>query len=375
MPMHSLVQRVKKNELRLRGKGIFFCISPWNFPIAIFTGQIVAALAAGNAVLAKPAEQTSIVAWQIIKLLHEAGIPKSVLAFLPGIGSTIAKQVLNDERITGVAFTGSTNVAKIIEKNLAKKYGPIATLIAETGGINAMVVDSSALPEQVVQDVVYSAFNSAGQRCSALRVLYLQEDIADDIIKLIVGRMAELVIGDPINIKTDIGPVISHEAKLTLFEHIEIARKEKRLIHEVDISSLGAGHYVPPSLININHIDDLKEEVFGPILHIRRFDAEELDMICDEVNQSGYALTFGIHSRITHRANDMSQRIRAGNVYINRNMIGAVVGSQPFGGCGLSGTGPKAGGPHYLQRFATEQTISTNTSAVGGNASLLSIEE
>lgn len=366
----------ESNELRLRGKGVFFCISPWNFPIAIYTGQIVAALAAGNAVLAKPAGQTSIIAMHVTQLLHEAGIPKNVLGFIPGMGSKIAKLVLNDERLSGVAFTGSNTVAKTIEKTLAKKAGSITTLIAETGGINAMLVDSSALAEQVVQDVVYSAFNSAGQRCSALRVLYLQEEIANNITQLITGRMQELIIGDPAKIKTDIGPVINEEARTQLLDHINLAEKEGRLIHKMSLNSEHEkGLFVPPALIKIEHISDLQNEVFGPVLHIIQFKANQIDNICDEINDSGYGLTFGIHSRISHRVNAISQRMRVGNVYINRNMVGAVVGSQPFGGCGLSGTGPKAGGQHYLQRFATEQTVSTNTAAIGGNASLLSMDE
>ena len=366
----------ESNVLRLRARGIFLCISPWNFPIAIYTGQIAAALAAGNTVLAKPATQTSLTAMAVTQLLHKAGIPEQVLNFIPCPGAIVANQILTDKRIAGVAFTGSNAVAKTIEMALANKSGTIATLIAETGGINAMLVDSSALAEQVVLDVIQSAFNSAGQRCSALRVLYLQKEIAQKVTTLIIGRMQELSIGDPIKLTTDIGPVINEEAKTQLQSHITRAKKEGRLIHQMNLEDEHKqGFYVAPALIKIEHINDLEEEVFGPVLHIIQFEAKQLESICDEINDSGYGLTFGIHSRINHRIETISKRMRVGNVYINRNMVGAVVGSQPFGGCGLSGTGPKAGGQHYLQRFATEQTISINTAAIGGNASLLSMDE
>ena len=366
----------ERNTLRLRARGIFVCISPWNFPVAIYTGQIAAALAAGNSVLAKPAEQTSLTAMFVTELMYAAGLPKSVLHFIPGKGADMGQQVLADPRITGVAFTGSSVVAKSIKTALAEKSGPITTLIAETGGINAMLVDSSALPEQVVQDVVTSAFNSAGQRCSALRVLYLQEEIADKVTELIIGRMQELRIGDPLKICTDIGPVIDKAALDQLQTYIEAAKKADRLMYQLPVpSGLENGLFIGPTIIRIEHINDLPGEVFGPVLHIIKFTANQLDNICVQVNDSGYGLTFCIHSRINHRIEAISNRIRAGNVYVNRNMIGAVVGSQPFGGCGLSGTGPKAGGENYLSRFATEQTLSENTAAIGGNASLLSMDE
>ncbi len=363
------------NRVRLRGRGVFFCISPWNFPVAIFTGQVAAALAAGNAVLAKPAEQTSLAAFEVTRLLYEAGVPKNVLHFLPGDGAAIAGTALADTRIAGVAFTGSCAVAKSIEDRLGARPGAIASLVAETGGINAMLVDSSAQPEQVVLDVIHSAFNSAGQRCSALRVLYLQEDIADRIIALIIGRMQELVIGEPREFATDIGPVIDDEAHGQLQKYVDSARTTDRLLYQSPVpDALAGGRFVGPAVVKIDHINDLPGEVFGPVLHVCRYASDQLDAVLDQINDSGYGLTLGIQSRITHRAEAIGRRIRAGNVYINRNMVGAVVGVQPFGGCGLSGTGPKAGGEMYLTRFAAEQTISVNTAAVGGNASLLSMD-
>ena len=366
----------ERDSLRLRARGIFICISPWNFPVAIYAGQVAAALAAGNSVLAKPAEQTSLTAMFVTELMYEAGIPRKVLSFIPGDGARIAKQALADPRITGVAFTGSYDVAKSIEMALAERSGPIATLMAETGGINAMLVDSTALPEQVVMDAVISAFNSAGQRCSACRVLYLQEDIANIVTELLIGRMQELCIGDPLQISTDIGPVIDKDALDRLQVYINSARKAGRLMYQLPVpSGLENGLFIGPAIIRIEHIDDIPGEVFGPVLHIVKFTANQLDDICTQVNDSGFGLTFSIHSRINHRIETISQKIRAGNVYVNRNMIGAVVGSQPFGGCGLSGTGPKAGGENYLTRFATEQTLSENTTAMGGNASLLSMDE
>lgn len=358
----------ESNQLSLRGRGIFLCVSPWNFPVAIYTGQIAAALAAGNSIIAKPAEQTSLVAQRATELLYEAGIPEGVISFLPGEGATVGRIALTDERIAGVAFTGSTETARIINRTLAERNGPLATLIAETGGLNAMLVDSSAMLEQVVLDVTRSAFNSAGQRCSALRVLYLQEDIAPRVLDLLFKHLDELVIGDPMEIETDIGPVIDETAQQTLESHIA---RGKLLYRCKPPERTIDGHFVPPAVLEIDNIQQLGKEVFGPVLHVVRYRSSELDRVIDDINACGYGLTFGIHSRIEHRVEDIRQRLRVGNFYVNRNMIGAVVGVQPFGGCGLSGTGPKAGGPHYLLRFASEQTCTINTAAVGGNASLL----
>jgi RHH-type transcriptional regulator, proline utilization regulon repressor / proline dehydrogenase / delta 1-pyrroline-5-carboxylate dehydrogenase len=363
----------ESNQLHLNGRGVFLCISPWNFPVAIYIGQIAAALAAGNTVLAKPAEQTSLVAHLATQLLYEAGIPKEVLGFIPGFGKEIGNIVLTDPRIAGVAFTGSFETAQTINQTLAQRNAALATLIAETGGQNAMIVDSSALPEQIVLDVMQSAFNSAGQRCSALRVLYLQEDIADRVIELLTGHMQELTIGDPIHLSTDIGPVIDNNALLILENHIKRFKQVGKLIYRCKQSEkISKGYFVRPAIIELENIQQLTKEIFGPVLHIIRYNANNLDHVIDEINACGYGLTLGIHSRIENRAEAIRQRVKIGNVYVNRNMVGAVVGVQPFGGCGLSGTGPKAGGPHYLLRFATEQTYTVNTSAIGGNASLMS---
>jgi len=365
----------ERNTLELNGRGVFLCISPWNFPLAIFTGQVAAALAAGNTVIAKPAEQTSLIAHRAVQLLHEAGVPGPVLNFLPGDGPEVAAPVLADSRIAGVAFTGSTETARIINRQLAERDGPIATLIAETGGQNAMLVDSSALPEQVVLDAVHSAFNSAGQRCSALRVLFLQEDIADDTIRLLKGYMKQLVIGDPALLRTDVGPVIDAEALGTLVEHDRRITSEGRLIHRCELPpECEHGTFFAPLAVEIDSLRQLPREVFGPALHVIRYKARDLDKVIDQINGTGYGLTLGIHSRIDSQAQEIAHRIRAGNVYVNRNQIGAVVGVQPFGGRGLSGTGPKAGGPGYLHRYATERTVTVNTAAVGGNATLLSLD-
>ena len=369
----------EQNQLSLHGKGTFVCISPWNFPLAIFIGQIAAALAAGNTVLAKPAEQTTLVAAEAIRMLHlvceELKLNKSILQFIPGKGSTIGAQAVADPRIAGVVFTGSTEVAKIINLTLAQRKGSIATLIAETGGQNCMIVDSSALPEQVVNDVVASSFNSAGQRCSALRVMFLQEDIAPRVLEVLKGAMDELVISDPACISTDVGPVIDADAKASLEKHIASISEKGQLIYKLELpSDCQNGTYVAPAAIEIKSLDDLDKEQFGPILHIIKYKAKDINKVIDAINSTGYGLTVGIHSRIESFANRVAMQIKAGNAYINRNMIGAVVGVQPFGGMGLSGTGPKAGGPHYLHRFATEKTITINTAAVGGNASLLSLE-
>lgn len=366
----------ERNVLGMRGRGIFVCISPWNFPLAIFTGQVVAALAAGNAVLAKPAEQTPLVAHRAIRLLLEAGVPPGVLAFIPGDGATVGGRAVADSRIAGVAFTGSTQTARLINRELAAKDGPIATLIAETGGQNAMFVDSSALPEQVVLDTIYSAFNSAGQRCSALRLLCVQEDIAPRVIELLKGYMKELVIGDPADLATDVGPVIDAEARDHLARHVQEFSTHSKLIYQCELpAEAAAGTFLAPVALEIDRIDRLKDEVFGPVLHVYRYRRKKLADAVAAVNASGYGLTMGLHSRINRRASVLTSMSGAGNIYINRNMIGAVVGVQPFGGRGLSGTGPKAGGPHYLPRFGSEYTVSNNISAVGGNASLLSLDE
>ncbi len=366
----------ERNQLGMRGRGVFVCISPWNFPLAIFTGQVAAALASGNAVLAKPAEQTPLVAHRAVQLLLEAGVPEGVLHFLPGDGAKIGGRAVADSRVAGVAFTGSTETARIINQTLATREGPIAALIAETGGQNAMFVDSSALPEQVVLDAVYSAFNSAGQRCSALRLLCLQEEIAPRVIELLSGHMEELRIGDPSDLSTDIGPTIDAEARDVIARHVNRLSKKATIIHQCELpKETEGGTFYPPTAIEIDSVEHLQREVFGPILHILRFSSGKLAEALDAVNQLGYGLTMGVHSRIDSRARAITALSGAGNIYINRNMIGAVVGVQPFGGRGLSGTGPKAGGPHYLPRFGSEFTVSNNISAVGGNASLLSLDD
>jgi RHH-type proline utilization regulon transcriptional repressor/proline dehydrogenase/delta 1-pyrroline-5-carboxylate dehydrogenase len=364
----------ESNELRLRGRGVFVCISPWNFPLAIYTGQIAAALAAGNTVIAKPAEQTPLVAHRATRLLLEAGVPAGVLNFLPGDGPPLGRVLLSDTRVAGVAFTGSTATAQAIHRTLAARDGPIAVLIAETGGQNVLIADSSALPEQLVLDAVHSAFNSAGQRCSALRVLYVQEEIAERVLRLLAGHMDELVIGDPIDPATDVGPVIDEDARSALEAHVERMQREQQVLHRCRLpAACRDGTFVAPTIVQLDRIGRLQGEVFGPVLHVIPYAAADLDRIIDEINGTGFGLTLGIHSRIADAAEHIRSRVRAGNVYVNRNMIGAVVGVQPFGGTGLSGTGPKAGGPHYLARFAAEQTYTVNTAAVGGNASLLTL--
>ncbi len=363
------------NHLSLHGRGVFACISPWNFPLAIFTGQVSAALAAGNTVLAKPAEQTPLIAGLAVSLLHEAGIPLAALQLLPGDGATVGAQLSNHPAIDGVAFTGSTETARLINQSLAGRDAPLAALVAETGGQNAMLVDSSALPEQVVQDVIGSAFLSAGQRCSALRVLFLQEDVADRILEMLQGAMQQLVIGPPGLLSTDVGPVIDEEALGVLEAHAERLEGEGRLIARTPLDRSLPGHFFAPCAFTIDSIADLEREVFGPILHVVRYRARDLDRMLDEINGTGYGLTLGVHSRIETTQKHVAARVRVGNCYINRTMTGAVVGVQPFGGEGLSGTGPKAGGPHYLLKFATERTLTVNTAAVGGNASLLAMED
>jgi len=360
----------ESNELLWRGRGLCVCISPWNFPVAIFTGQIAAALVAGNTVIAKPAEQTALVAGYIVEQLYAAGIPDAVLSFLPGDGPTLGSVLLADPRVAGVAFTGSNATANRINRTLATRDGALPVFIAETGGINAMIADSSALPEQLVADVVSSAFNSAGQRCSALRLLCLQEEIAERTLRLLIGFMGEWVIGDPALFDTDMGPVIDQDARRRIQQSVESAEHDGRLLYRGEINDPD-GYFLPPAIIEINSFDELGQEIFGPVLHVLRFRAANIENLVDGINALGYGLTLGVHSRIEGRAEAILERARVGNVYVNRDIIGARVGSQPFGGMGLSGTGPKAGGPNYLTRFAVEQTCTVNTAAIGGNATLL----
>jgi len=359
----------ESNALQLHGRGVFVCISPWNFPLAIFAGQVVAALVAGNAVAAKPAEQTPAVAQRMVALLHEAGVPRDALAMMHGPGETVGAALVADARTAGVCFTGSTAVAKLINRALAAKDGPIVPLIAETGGINAMVVDSTALPEQVVDAVVQSAFRSAGQRCSALRLLCVHEGVADGVIEMVRGALAELRVDDPALLATDVGPVIDDEAFAGIRGHVERLRGSATLVGEAPITSTFP-RLVAPVAFELPRIAEVRQEIFGPVLHVVRWRGDVADVIA-QVNALGYGLTLGIQTRIDSRALRLAQAARIGNVYVNRNMIGAVVGVQPFGGEGLSGTGPKAGGPHYLYRFCAEQTLTINTAAAGGNAALL----
>ena len=364
------------NQLQLHGRGVFACISPWNFPLAIFTGQIGAALAAGNCVVAKPAEQTPLIAAHACALLHRAGVPKAALHCLPG-GAEVGASLIADARVDGVAFTGSNTAAKNIQRALAKQDGAIRPLIAETGGVNAMIVDSSALPEQVAADVIASAFQSAGQRCSALRVLYLQREVADGMLEMLRGATAELQLGDPLHPATDIGPIIDRAARERLDAHVAECRARGFRVTEGPAEPRELekrGNFFRPVIIEVGGIADIKSEVFGPALHVARFDSENLERILDDINAADYGLTFGVHSRIHSGVARIRARIKAGNIYVNRNTIGAVVGAQPFGGERLSGTGPKAGGPHYLRAFAVERATSIDTTAAGGNASLLSLE-
>jgi RHH-type proline utilization regulon transcriptional repressor/proline dehydrogenase/delta 1-pyrroline-5-carboxylate dehydrogenase len=359
----------ESNELHLHGRGVFVCISPWNFPLAIFAGQVVAALVAGNSVAAKPAEQTPALARAFVELLHRAGVPDDALALLHGPGETVGAALVADARTAGVCFTGSTAVAKIINRTLAAKDGPIVPLIAETGGINAMLVDSTALPEQVVDAVVQSAFRSAGQRCSALRLLCVHESIADGVIEMIRGALRELDVGDPALLATDVGPVIDAEAFDNIRAQVERLKVEATLIGEAPLRS-NLDRLLAPVSFELRSIADVKQEIFGPVLHVVRWGGDPLAVVA-QINALGYGLTFGIQTRIDSRALRLADAARIGNVYVNRNMIGAVVGVQPFGGEGLSGTGPKAGGPHYLYRFCAEQAVTINTAAAGGNAALL----
>ncbi|HTM95398.1 MAG TPA: bifunctional proline dehydrogenase/L-glutamate gamma-semialdehyde dehydrogenase PutA, partial [Croceibacterium sp.] len=361
----------EENRLRLHGKGVFATIAPWNFPLAIFTGMAAAALAAGNSAIAKPAEQTPLMAALAVKLLHGAGVPDDVLQLAPGDGK-VGALLTSDPRIAGVAFTGSTETARAINRSLAARDAPIATLIAETGGQNAMIVDSSALPEQVTRDVAASAFQSAGQRCSALRVLYLQDDIYDATLAMVRGAFEALVVGDPAALETDVGPVIDAEAKAALDKHIAAMKRAGRKVWQQKLPpACKNGTFVAPAIVEIESIADLSRENFGPVLHVARFRADELEQVVAAINQTGFGLTLGLHSRIDAVRRLVEARAHVGNLYVNRNQIGAVVGSQPFGGEGLSGTGPKAGGPHYTLRFATERVTTVDTTAAGGNASLM----
>ncbi|MBZ6075845.1 bifunctional proline dehydrogenase/L-glutamate gamma-semialdehyde dehydrogenase PutA [Microvirga puerhi] len=362
----------ESNVLRLRGRGVFVAISPWNFPLAIFLGQVTAALMAGNAVVAKPAEQTPLIAALAVKILHEAGVPPSALHLVPGAGSVGARLVEN-RHVAGVVFTGSTDVARLINRSLAAKDSAIVPLIAETGGINAMIVDATALPEQVADDVVMSAFRSAGQRCSALRLLFVQDDVANKMIEMIAGSAQELKLGDPRDVSTHIGPVIDGEAKERLEAHIRAMSRSAKVHYAGEAPA--AGTYVAPHIFELDRPEALAEEVFGPVLHVARYKSGRLEETLQAIDATGYGLTLGVHSRIDATVNRIVDRLCVGNVYVNRNMIGAVVGVQPFGGHGLSGTGPKAGGPHYLLRFATEQTVTINTAAAGGNANLIAMGE
>ena len=361
----------ESNRLELAGRGVFACISPWNFPLAIFTGQVTAALMAGNAVIAKPAEQTPLIGACAVAILHEAGVPRAALQLVVGTGEAVGAPLVRHASIAGVVFTGSYETACAINRALAARDGPIVPLIAETGGMNAMIVDSSALPEQVVADTIASAFQSAGQRCSAARLLLVQEDAAPRVLEMLAGAMAELVVGDPARPETDVGPVIDEDAKRALDAHIAHLRSRGRLIAEAPRPAIVAGSFVAPVAFDIALEDLPHREVFGPVLHVVRWQAGELDRVLDGVAATGYGLTLGIHSRIERFVERVRARLRVGNTYVNRNMIGAVVGVQPFGGEGLSGTGPKAGGPHYLPRFAIERTVTVNTAAAGGNAALL----
>ncbi|MEP7283893.1 MAG: L-glutamate gamma-semialdehyde dehydrogenase, partial [Rubrivivax sp.] len=360
----------ERNRLRLRGRGVFVCISPWNFPLAIFAGQVVAALVAGNTVAAKPAEQTPVVAARFVALLHDAGVPTAAVTLMHGPGETVGAAVVADRHTAGVCFTGSTAVAKHIQRALAAQDGPIVPLIAETGGLNAMVVDSTALPEQVVDAVVQSAFRSAGQRCSALRLLCVHEAVADGVIQMIRGALAELRLGDPADLATDVGPLIDDEAHAAITRHVERLRRDATLVGETPAGAATFPRLLAPVAFEIGAVEDLREEVFGPVLHIVRWGGDPGALVA-RINALGYGLTLGVQTRIDGRAQRIADAARIGNVYVNRNMIGAVVGVQPFGGEGLSGTGPKAGGPNYLPRFCAEQTVTVNTAAAGGNAELL----
>ncbi|MCC6472258.1 MAG: bifunctional proline dehydrogenase/L-glutamate gamma-semialdehyde dehydrogenase PutA [Burkholderiales bacterium] len=364
----------ESNRLELAGRGAFACISPWNFPLAIFTGQVSAALVAGNAVLAKPAEQTPRIAARVVALLHEAGVPRAALRLVCGTGEAAGAPLVRHSAVAGVVFTGSFETARAINRTLAQRAGPIVPFIAETGGMNALVIDSSALPEQVVADAIASAFQSAGQRCSAARVLAVQEEAAPRILPMLAGAMAELSVGDPALPETDVGPVIDAEAKRALDDYVAWLRPRARLLAQAPLAACDAPlamPFVAPVAFEIDIADLPQREVFGPVLHVLRWKSGELERLLDALAATGYGLTLGIHSRIEHFVARVRARLPVGNTYVNRSMIGAVVGVQPFGGEGLSGPGPKAGGPHYLPRFALERTLTVNTAAAGGNATLL----
>lgn len=366
----------ESNELSLHPRGTVLCISPWNFPLAIFTGQVVAGLVTGNCVIAKPAEQTPLIATYAVKLMHQAGIPNGAVQLLPGSGEGIGATLVADQRIKAVLFTGSTDTANHINRSLANRGGELIPLIAETGGQNAMIVDSSALLEQVVVDAVTSAFGSAGQRCSALRVLFVQEEVYPRTVALLKGAMAELVVGDPRWLTTDVGPVIDREALSLLNAHVDSMKKRHEIIYQCQIGDdIESGCFMPPTAIAIDSINALEKEVFGPVLHVIQYKRKDLDLVINQINETGYGLTLGIHSRINETVEYIRQRVHAGNCYVNRNMTGAVVGLQPFGGEGLSGTGPKAGGPNYLVRLCHERTYTIDTTAAGGNASLMSLPD
>ncbi len=366
------------NTLYYQARGIITCISPWNFPMAIFIGQITAALVTGNCVIAKPAEQTSLMAYRLVEIMHQVGFPSDVIQLLTGLGETVGENLIKHPLLAGVTFTGSFATAQLIQRRLAERPGEMLPLIAETGGQNVMLVDSSALPEQVVQDAIQSAFGSAGQRCSALRILYLQDSIADRIIQLLTGAVKELHIGSPDLIETDIGPVIDQQALERLQQHVAWLNQHATHIASAhltkatqQLTATADAYFIPPCIYQIERLDQIKEENFGPILHVIRYEIDELPDIIKQINQSGYGLTFGIHSRNQDTVEAIQRQIRVGNIYVNRNMVGAVVGVQPFGGMGLSGTGPKAGGPHYLHRFLVEKVLTDNTAAIGGNVTLL----
>ncbi|MBX3597387.1 MAG: bifunctional proline dehydrogenase/L-glutamate gamma-semialdehyde dehydrogenase PutA [Rhizobiaceae bacterium] len=362
-----------KAENGTEARGVIACISPWNFPLAIFTGQIAAALATGNAVVAKPAEQTPLIAARAVELLRKAGVPDAVLQFLPGDGPGVGAPLTADPRIAGVCFTGSTEVAKLIEKQLSRTAAPDAMLIAETGGLNAMVVDSTALPEQAVRDILASAFQSAGQRCSALRILYVQEDVEAKVLEMLKGAMLELKVGDPWDTATDVGPVIDEEAQASILDYCSKMEREGRLLARIDAP--GEGHFVAPQVFRVSGIKDMEREIFGPVLHVATFKAEQIENVISEVNIKGYGLTFGLHTRIEGRVQHFVDGVHAGNIYVNRNQIGAVVGSQPFGGEGLSGTGPKAGGPHYLRRFRKARGAAVGAAVSTTSVALKTIED
>ncbi len=366
----------EQNELRLHGRGVFASISPWNFPLAIFTGLTSAPLAAGNAVITKPAGQTPLIGALAVELMHRAGIPKDVVQLAPGQGRVVGGTLTAHPLLAGVVFTGSTETARMINRTLAERDGPIIPFIAETGGQNAMIVDSSALPEQVTRDVISSAFQSAGQRCSALRAVFVQEDVADQMIAMIAGAMEALAVGDPGELRTDVGPVIDEAAKKDLDEHLKwLGKNAKKVVRLPQPKGASNGCFVAPSLYELRSLSQLKRENFGPILHVIRFDGEKLAEVVDQINATGYGLTLGLQSRIDTVRDYVEEHARVGNFYVNRNQIGAVVESQPFGGEGLSGTGPKAGGPHYVARFATERVTCIDTTAAGGNASLMAALE